>query len=444
MKIQITKSKLAAIVGALLAFLLLIHFYYKVRSISINDAVCYAILLLLCCYTLSKGLGAQYTINPYLLFTIVPLSLLLYDLSVSTHYLVELRQSTYYLAIYNIIMVLLGFRIAALLGSNRRSYIWEKSQWYSSRQLSKQAKVTMLLGLIPTMYGCITGIEYLLSFDLNHLKIAVNSAPLASVFQFFLYLGMMCAFASRQKSTIMFCVMTLVFSMILNFSKTTVVMMCITLLVYFYDASKKNKKVKKIFLVSLPLALVLIFASFTIYNNIRFDYDINQYFGDLGYVGNVSSSMFLPIMYLISPWSNLQYIVDTTFGYSYGLWCLKPFLGYLQLDSLLGESVFELIPRYSAFNTYTYISVFYRDFGFIGSGICSFVLGCIIMKIHKMKLKYPDSPFISTIFALNMYATVMMFFNNHFQQLSYPYTILIISWIWLKFCAGKPRDNNTG
>ena len=367
MRIEISKRKLLFVGIALLIFSATMIIYYQTRNVDVTDVVCYSVLFLICVYTISKGIAAESLINPYVLFTVVPASLLLYDISVSTHYLVDLRESTYYLAIYNIVMVLLGFKCSNLFGRNDQAYIWVKSSRYSSQQLALQAKITMLLGLVPTIYGCITGAGYLLSFNLNQLKVAINSAPLASVLQFFLYIGMMCAFASKRKTTIAFCAIALIISMILNFSKTTVVMMCITFLVYFYDTARENRKLKKIFSVSLIAAGLLIFASFTIYNNIRFDYDINQYFGDLGYIGNISSTMFLPLMYLISPWSNLQYIVDTTANYSLGLWMLKPILGYLQVDSFWAESVFELVPRYSAFNTYTYISVYYRDFGFWGS-----------------------------------------------------------------------------
>lgn len=414
----------------IVVFTILMVVYNHYRQLKIQNFVYYGLLILTTVICIVKGIKENYVINPYFLFTIVPISLLMYDLSVSTHYLVSLRDDTYELAIYNICMALLGLFIGQQIHFGY-SNTWNKSINQMERHLAKHAKIMMLIGMIPTLYGCIFGASYLISMNLNELKSMVNSAPLASIFQLFLYLGIMCALKSRDKKTTGMCLSALVFSIILNFSKTTVVMMCICLIIYFYDLSLINPKVRKYFLTVVLGALILTFASFTIYNNIRFDYDINGYFDDLGYVGNISQTWFLPIMYVISPWSNLQYIVDTTAEYTHGLWLLKPILSYLQIDGLWADS-FELVPRYQAFNTYTFISVYYRDFGFIGSGICSFVLATYIIYIYKLKKRFPNSPHISTIFALNMYATVMMFFNNHFQQLSYPFTIFIITWLWLK------------
>lgn len=427
----ISKRKLLRIIITILAFGVGLYLYNANRKIEIQYVFFYSVLLLACFRCISSGIKESYIINPYLLFLTVPVSLLMYDLTVSPHYLVSLRPDTYSLAVYNIIMVLLGF----FVGGNckfRYSKTWKRSINQSQKLLSRNAIITLFLGLIPTMYGIIFGAQYLLNMDLNALKGLVNAAPLASIFNLFLYLSIMLALYSKNKKSIILCLAGLLVSLVLNFSKTTVVMLCICLLVYLYDITRVNFRIRKYFYISLILALGLVFISFTIYNNIRFDFDINTYFDDLGYIGSISQTWFLPIMYIISPWSNLQYIVDTTTAHSYGLWVLKPILGYLQIDGMW-ESVFELIPRYQAFNTYTYISVYYRDFGFIGSGICSFVLAIYIMYIYKMKLNYPNSPYISSIFALNMYATVMMFFNNHFQQLSYPFTIFIICWLFLKF-----------
>ena len=427
----ISKRKFLGTIITILIFIFCLYLYNTNRQLEIQNYFFYSILLLVCLRCISKGIKEPYLINPYLLFLIVPVSLLMYDLTVSPHYLVPLRSNTYSLAVYNIIMVLLGF----FIGGNckfRYSRTWNKSVNQSSKLLSRNAKITLIIGLIPTMYAVCFGAQYLLNLNLNALKSLVNDAPLASIFNLFLYLSIMLALYSKSQKTIMLCLVGLLVSLVLNFSKTTVVMLCICLLVHLYDISRVNYRIRKYFYISLLSALGLVFISFTIYNNIRFDFDINTYFDDLGYIGNISKTWYLPIMYIISPWSNLQYIVDTTTTHSYGLWLLKPLLGYLQIDGIWAP-VYDLVPRYQAFNTYTYISVYYRDFGFFGSGICSFILALYIMYIYKMKLNYPNSPHISSIFALNMYATVMMFFNNHFQQLSYPFTIFIISWLFLKF-----------
>lgn len=424
-KLEIEKKKFILILLALILFGIVSKMYYDAREIQIEHIFAIIVLFIIAGYCIIEGLKLDYIINPFLLFAIVPISLLMYDLSVSTHYLVELRSDTYWLSIYNMLMFLMGMWLSKHL-ETRFSSLWNSSCEISDGNASHSAYIFMAVGLVPSIYGCIFGFGHLLSGNLYALKETVNAAPLASIFSLFLYIGVMFALYSKRVRTITFCVIALLFSMIINFSKTTVVMMCICIIVHIYDLTKENAKIKKWFTIILAGALVLFLASFTIYNNLRFDYDINDYFGELGYVGDISAQWFLPVMYLISPWGNLQYIVDTTTELSHGLWILKPVLGYLQLDGIWA-SVYELVPRYSAFNTYTYISVLYRDFGFWGSGIASFFMGMFVMRIFKMKMLYFDSPYIKAVYALNAYAVAMLFFNNHYFQLSYPFTIYIIS-----------------
>lgn len=425
MKLEIKKKKFILILLALILFGIVSKYYYDAREIQIDHIAAIIVLFIVAGYCIIEGLKMDYIINPFLLFAIVPISLLMYDLSVSTHYLVEIRSDTYWLSIYNMLMFLLGLWLSRHFRT-RVSGLWYASCKISERNASHNAYLFMIIGLIPSMYGCVFGLGHLLSGNLYALKEIVNTAPLASIFSLFLYIGVMFAMYSKNIRTIILCVFTLLFSVVINFSKTTVVMMCICIIIHIYDLTKENAKIKKWFSLILVGALILFFASFTIYNNLRFDYDINTYFGDLGYVGDISAEWFLPVMYLISPWGNLQYIVDTTKEFSQGLWILKPILGYLQLDEIW-DSVYELVPRYSAFNTYTYISVLYRDFGFWGSGIASLFMGMFVMRMFKMKMLYFDSPLIKAVYALNAYAVAMLFFNNHYFQLSYPFTIYIIS-----------------
>lgn len=436
----VSKRKFMMCIISVVLFVVLVYTYNRYRQLDVQNVIAYGILLIAGIFCIFRGIKEDYIINPYILFTIVPVSLLMYDITVSKHYLVELRSDTYNLAIYNTVMVLLGFSVGGCVKFHYGN-VWEKGEYQDESHLSRHGIRLMFLGLFPTLYGCVFGLGHLVSLDLNSLKAVVNSMPLSSIFQLFLYLGLMISLKSKDRKAIILSICGIAISVIINFSKTTVVMASICLLIFFYDLSQSNRKVRKYFIISVISALVLVFASFTIYNNIRFDYDINEYFDNLGYVGNVSNNLFLPIMYVISPWCNLQYIVDTTTSYSSGLWILKPFLGYLQLDQNFGNA-FELVPRFGAFNTYTFISVYYRDFGFVGSGICSFVLAMYIMYIYKLKRKFADSPYVSTIFALNMYATVMMFFNNHFQQLSYPFTIYIISYVWLKVTRAEYKEED--
>ena len=75
----------------------------------------------------------------------------------------------------------------------------------------------------------------------------------------------------------------------------------------------------------------------------------------------------MPYMYLVTAWNNVQYVLETQNTRTYGLWFVKPILGYFQLSGIF-DSLYELKP-YSSFNTYTYITVLFKDFGYFGSAI---------------------------------------------------------------------------
>lgn len=421
------------VICAVVAFM----FYRGINQTGIFN---YAVLLVIIIYVLYKGVNQEFILNPYILFALTPITLLIYDVNVSTHYLQSLNQNTYNICFYNFILLLAGFSFANRFRFKKsESAVWSKGDNLSSDSCTRYAYIMLVLGLYPTIYGCITGMGYLLSMNLSGMKEAVNAAPLCSIFQLFAYPSIICAIQSKRRKTIVVVSIALIASMFLNFSKTTLVMLAVSILLVVYNQSKlQNRKMFKVMLIT-TIALIAFYYSFDFYNSIRHDYDTNQYFSDLGYVGNVTQSWFLPIMYLISPWGNLQYIIDTTVSHAFGLWAIKPFLGYLQIDTLF-SSQFALKPMYTAFNTFSYISCFYRDFGFLGSGVESFVLGYFIMRIYKMFLAHRKSPFMNAIYALNIYATVMLFFNNHYLQLSYPITIVILMWLYSRFFV-KREDN---
>lgn len=430
--IMIRYIKKSNLIAAII-FLTIIGFFFWYRNLSGNQIGFKLIIGIIVSYCVIRGLQEKVIINPYLLFSITPISLLIYDKSVSEHYLVDLSNTTYLIAIANFTAMLLGFNLMRNPKIKFNYNLWNKGINLRTIECAKYAKIFMILGIYPTIYGCLRGAGYLFSFNLNQMKNIVNSAPLSSIFQLFLYAGVVCAFKSKQKQTIAMCMFSLIVSIILNFSKSTVAMVCISVLVTIYTERINNKERtnRSLMIMLLLVAGYLMYESFDIYNNIRHDYDTNAYFQGLGYVDNVSQNLFLPYMYLISPWSNLQYIMQTTSVHTWGLWFIKPILGYLQLDTILGID-YSMTPRFSAFNTFSYISAFYIDFGFFGSIICSFIFGLGIMWIYRLYMQFSRSPYVITIWALNVYAIAMLFFNNHYLELSYPITILILMWLWQK------------
>lgn len=437
---RLTRKRANIFIITMLA-LTAIAVFMNVRGISKAGVLNYFVLFCIVGYTFFKAFSDGFLFNPYMFFALTPISLMIYDVGVSEHYLVELEQSTYNLVFWNFLCLLAGFSLAKKyrLTIGKKEFVskWAETNTLTSKELSKHAWILIGLGMLPSIYGCLRGMEYLLTLKLYQVKGVVSSMPLSSVFQLFLYPAVFCAIFSKNKKTILFVLVLAVFSVAVNFSKTTVVMLSVTVLIAYYNSvAKAPRKKKTAFVLLFCAALVFFYFSFEIYNNMRHDYDTNKYFSSLGYIGNISEDWFLVVMYLISPWANLQYIVQTTQAHTWGLWAIKPFLGYLQLDTAL-ERAYSLVPLHTAFNTFTFISPFYRDFGFWGSGLESFILGIYIMKVYKLFKDNKKSPLVNSIYAMVAYATVMLFFNNHFLQLSYPITIYIIMILYRKFFVGK-------
>ena len=144
-------------------------------------------------------------------------------------------------------------------------------------------------------------------------------------------------------------------------------------------------------------------------------------------------------MYLVTPWNNLQYVMETQNTRTYGLWTLKPLLGYLQLDDRFKP--FYSMSTYSSFNTFTYIAVQFKDFGLVGSVLGSAILGTFVGYIYKKKLLNSVSPFDNACYAITAVAVFEMFFSNHFFKESYPFTIVIIMWIYTTVRSFLPHKD---
>lgn len=175
------------------------------------------------------------------------------------------------------------------------------------------------------------------------------------------------------------------------------------------------------------MSILIMIFSFSFANKERGKYDsvsgLSNYENN-GVEWSGNASLFLPYMYFTTPWTNLQYVVETNQRNSAFL-VLKPILGYVGLDEYFGiddsEKIFE---PYSSFNTYTFIACHFSDFGKWFSILPTLFLGWYIKKIYTRYL-LSQSPLDTSVYCLVALATTDMFFSNHFFLQSYPFTIFI-------------------
>ena len=224
----------------------------------------------------------------------------------------------------------------------------------------------------------------------------------------------------------------------------------ITILSYQRYALKDEKDDKKLFAWIAVAACFMVFIAFPMkalvqeqgnfsFSNLfsaiskYYTGEDNSYANKILWNGPIVLQM--PYMYLVSAWNNVKYVMQTQPSHTYGLWFFKPVLSWLQLDGMF-EKLYILKP-YSSFNTFGFVTVLYKDFGIIGAMFEAGFLGYFVAKVFN-KFRTSNSPIDLAIYALTAQATVEMFFSNHFFMLSYPFTIIVVCWLYkLLFKSAK-------
>lgn len=383
---------------------LTILFILSLISLFISSVTLYKVTVLaalLACIVL--GSKQHNIINPYYLFAITPLALLLY-FDLGGIYMLELSDKTWRLAIINICTF-----IFALF------YTPAFKKYSNCVSLNKTAALAFSSFLF---YG--------LSFVGGFIP------ELNTLFWFLSVAAIVCALKTKKKIMYLFCAYIILSSLLSGHtSKMAVLLECITILVCYdkYFVTSRAER-KKVFLLAGLGVIFMIFA-FTFANKDRGRYNSEEglsYYMTQGHIEwSYSSTLFMPYMYLATPWTNLEYVVKTQDTRTNGLWLFKPVLGYFGFDEQY-EQEYVLEP-YSSFNTFTFISVGFKDFGFYGSIILSILLGIFVKKIYS-RYEISKSPFDITSYILVALATAEMFFSNHFFMQSYPFTCFIIMEIW--------------
>lgn len=354
--------------------------------------ICVGAIFVLC---ICMGLKERYFVNPYFLFSITPLSLLAYH-NFGTAYMVDLSANTIVLGAINMLAFLF-----ALYRTPSFSIIDNCISLNNNSSLIKTSVIFYLISLLAPLIP-----------------------PLASILWIFGIPAIVCAMKTKQKKMFLFVIMMFVISAIGITSKTTMLTYCIAILICYdkyYAVSEKQKKYVKVIAV---LGVVFMIFAFSFANKGR---DVNDSTVDVyetqGIQWNYSDQYFLPYMYLTNGWTNLQYITETQDDRTYGLWFIRPILGYVGLKDNFNKQYY--IEAYSSFNTMSFVGVAFKDFGYWLSTLMSLFLGFFVKKIYT-RFIISRSPFDIACYVLVALSTLEMFFSNHFFMQSYPFTIVIL------------------
>ncbi len=407
---KIGKSKLCTIL--IILFLCLI-------GVSFNSIIaCRIVVLMLTLICIVKGKEEKKLINPYYLFALTPISLMIYK-NISPVFMEDLSVSTWMLAILNI-----GAFICALSLGPEYKKTKLKYDIDDRSVCGKHIVLLSVLSFVPLYLNAFGGIEI----------------PLYSVFTLFYIPALVCACYSKKKLWVFIVLVMITIPWFGNVTKSTVLTVCLALLIVYETYNKLSVKAKIRMGVLCVFAVFIMILAFTYANQIRGTKTVE---GQLQYYtayGNVQWSgtpiLFMPYMYLTTPWANLQYVVDTQNVRTYGLWLAKPIISYLQIDSIF-SSQYTLVPK-SSFNTFGFIAPLFKDFGFWGSIVSSVILGVFVKWVYS-RAEETSRPLDVACYVFCAQAVLQMFFSNHFLQHSYPITIVLMVALYRLLFCGRLR-----
>lgn len=368
------------------------------------------VVLLLILFCIFQGAKEYKWYNPFYLLIVSLFSFLLYDYDISPNFLMVLKPENICLIVLCFLSIILGFGFSKSLhikSINVDSY--NENFW-----------IIFVVGCIPTaisyaLYGNTLNMsgEEMLAAKANY------SIPIIGQLTYFLPASIIVACKNNNSTQI---VIATVFSMIaalLTITKTAMLMTCLFLcigLFHFKPAIinlKIIKIIKKYVLVWAPIVILYMFM----YNN-----SIRQEAGssstmnylersDSRYIKvstNFTEGLFLNYLYYCSPWGNLEYNIEKNRERGFGK------NSFAQFGKKLGikiEPVEKIEPSF--LNTHSFITDFYLDFGYFGAIIASFILGIIIYFFY-MKFGCSDDALLLSYYSLIGFATLMLFFSNHF------------------------------
>lgn len=394
---------------------------------SFSDSILSSMLRMVSCvlflWCIYMGRKETFVLNPFWLFSITPLSLLLYNDNVSRIYLQKLTSKTWGLAIFNIIAFSMTLFISLKI-MRRKKVIITNGKPDKIAYLKQNSVIMMGISFIPVLYRMLFGKVMLFT----------------SVISLCVYVSIIMGMKTKEKRWIIGTLLIAALRFLFIFNKTELIFFLIVIatgIEKYYELSSKSK-IKILFGLGVS-ALFMLFVAFPLKTyvqdnggnivdfftkNVKVVYDYGQRIDWSG-----PEVLKMPYMYLVTAWNNVQYVLETQNTRTYGLWFVKPILGYFQLSGLF-DSLYELKP-YSSFNTYTYITVLFKDFGYFGSAIGSAFLGWFVAKMYYWYTVSQDSWKVSC-YSLTAIAVFEMFFSNHFFGLSYPFTIVLLYFVFEK------------
>ena len=372
-------------------------------------------ILFICCVNL--GVKKKSPLNPYFIFTISLVSLILYNPKLS-YFLIDIPLEIYLLIFSGMSSFLLGMFVV-----DKSKMVKKVNTTISNKKLFW---VVLSLGFIPHIIGFMeVGIPILNQNELGEARVDYLPGGL-SYFIFFLPLAITIAFSMKNKKLILLTIVLNAAISLVRVSKFDILIFVIFLLFSHLKYSQKK---------SLPIRKYLIFSSvfiaipliFDWFHSLRFQQESDNFNFQLSTTSifeSLSILISLPYLYLTTAWSNFTQTVLSVTEFNYGAYTFFPFYSAMQLDGLISKVSSKVIYRHP-FNTHAFLTDFYMDFGILGVIIVPFLIGLLVFYSYKKSLVASD-PIKDGQYMILAIPTLMLFFSNHFTSVGYPFIVYLL------------------
>lgn len=361
-------------------------------------------------FCLWRGSKQQFMLNPYYLIIPMFVSYGLYTTKMGHKILTTLTLDGHSLIGLCFVALILGFCVI----ENISPAPVKKSRY------NENFGVIMAIGLLPTVLALIlVGNPMAMEGDALTEGKSKFSLPIIGQLSFFLQASIIVACKNNKSKEIVWsCVLSIVVAVI-TLTKSLMVITLLFIVVGFMkfrpkiQQSRVFKQIRKYAWIIFPIVLI---SGFIYNNSIRATASGQK----VGYYlkkenpellvnqGSLTQGIYLNYLYFCCNWGNLQYNLNKNHNEGNGANTFAQFGKKLGIDVKPAK---KIQPAY--LNTHTFITDFYLDFGYIGAVIASFALGCIIFYCYR-KFGLSNDALLLSFYTLVAYATIMMFFSNHF------------------------------
>lgn len=412
-----------------LIYILLLFIEISLTALSGNSFITSQKIMLgiICMICVYQGFRNKFVLNPYFCFILTPFSLMIYNPEVSSRFLTELDDVVYILAICSFLAFLAGLDVYT--SRIRSDYSYDNNYKYIGYE-SEFARIGVFLAVIWILYQVARNVFHI-------------SIPFSAIIVQLVYISIAFLLKSGKKYAFILVAMMSVYMLMSNFRKTAFLYIFVLVLLTVFNKKDTSRKT-----MVLGMLAVLVGGCFMIF----IAYPLKMYFSangsfsglsggmsglvtimeeeSVGY-GELGGSVFLlrPYLSMTTEWTNLNYVINTQPTSTHGMWFLRPVLNILQVNTE-SMAVYELLPRSNYYNTFGFLTIQIKDFGYIGAIVFTFFLGLFTGWCYRCFREHQNNTIEITRYVFVSCSVLEMFFSNHFL-LGGVHIVYLVTWIIL-------------